>query len=211
MKKQLLALTLISLGYIASMHGMGVAIMAEWGKLKKDVIENTSQIVNATAIWIEDENPTVAGQPVLEIKEKNKNVWTLNHLNPGTATLHIKKKRSGYSNNHEKAHHHCKPAVITVRAANTGKKENTKDTATENTVTDTWKIKKSSSRKENKRSKKESKHSKKESKRRKKSMANEEIKSNPDMPEEEEHHAAGHRDSEKIIVTVRDHEEEDHE
>lgn len=117
MKKQLFALALISLGYIASSHGMGVAIMAEWGKFKKDVVENTSQTVYATAIWIEDEAPVVAGQPVLELEETKKDVWLLKHLNPGTATVHIKKRRSGYSEDHDKAHHHCKPAVITVRAS----------------------------------------------------------------------------------------------
>ncbi len=117
MKKQLFALALISLGYIASSHGMGVAIMAEWGKFKKDVVEDTTQTVYATAIWIEDEAPTVAGQPVLELEETKKDVWLLKHLNPGTATVHIKKRRSGYSEDHDKAHHHCKPAVITVRAS----------------------------------------------------------------------------------------------
>jgi|GEM_PF-5504863 len=125
MKKQLLALTLISLGYVASSYGMGVAIMAEWGKLKKDVVENTSQTVYARAIWIEDEKPTVAGQPVLELEETKPDVWLVKHLNPGTATLYIKKQKSGYSKNHAtQSHHHCKPAMITVRPA---KKKKTKD------------------------------------------------------------------------------------
>lgn len=133
MKKQLFTLALISLGYIASSHGMGVAIMAEWGKFKKDVVENTSQTVYATAIWIEDETPTVPGQPVLELEETKKNVWVLKHLNPGTATVYIKKRNSGYSEGHEKAHHHCKPSVITVRESNK-RKTNKKNIARNRTT-----------------------------------------------------------------------------
>jgi len=70
MKKQLLTLTLLTLGYVASSHGAGVAVMAHLTRLKTDVVAGTSQKVTAKAMWIEKSTPNTPGQVVLELEEK---------------------------------------------------------------------------------------------------------------------------------------------
>jgi len=53
----------------------------------------------------------------LNWKKKKPNEWIILHKNPGTAVVHIKKRRPGYSEDHPtKNHHRCKGATITVKA-----------------------------------------------------------------------------------------------
>ena len=123
MKKQLFTLALLTLGYVASSHSMGVAVVAHLTKLKTNVAADTTQTVNAKAMWFEDEKPVIAGQPVLEIEETKPGTWLVKHVNPGTAMLHIRKKNPGYSHGHEKGHHKCKGALITVTGTATATDE----------------------------------------------------------------------------------------
>lgn len=129
MKKQLLAITLIALGYVASSHGGGVLLTAYVTKLKTEMKAGGYQNVWARSIALDENNPTVPGQQVLEIEEieaptkkGGQGTWRINALNPGTATVYIKKRNPGYSHEHEKGLYHCTPTTITVIGKKTGKR-----------------------------------------------------------------------------------------
>lgn len=122
-KQQLLTLALIALGYVTSTYTGGVFVMAQMGKLKTNVEEGTSQKVNAHALWVANEKPKIPNTTVLRLEEKGENKWIVHHDAPGTAVLHMKKKKPGHSKDHESLNHHrCKPALITVRPMGTAKR-----------------------------------------------------------------------------------------
>ncbi len=118
MKKQILILSLMTLGYIASSHGAGVFVMAQVNKIKESMLQGTTQKINAQAADIKSQNPTNAGTDVLELSEKKPGKWTITALNPGTAVIELKKDKAG----HKVKKHHCKHTITVTPKKTTTKK-----------------------------------------------------------------------------------------
>ncbi len=118
MKKQILLLSLVTLGYMASSHGAGVFVMAQVNKIKESMVEGTTQKINAQAADIKSQNPTNSGTDVLELSEKKPGKWVITALNPGTAVIELKKDKAG----HKVKKHHCKH-TITVTPKKIGTKK----------------------------------------------------------------------------------------
>jgi hypothetical protein len=124
MKKQLFTLALLTLGYVASSHSMGVAVLAHLTKFKETMAVGTTQKVNAVAAYIVpgSEKPKVHGQEVIKLEETKEGVWTITTLNPGMVSVVLEKKKSGYTNQFHAAEHD-----LTVTGAPKGKKKQVKD------------------------------------------------------------------------------------
>jgi hypothetical protein len=109
MKKQLFTLALLTLGYVASSHSMGVAVLAHMNKINETMPAGTTQMVRGVDAHVVKETPRIPGQSVLRIEEvisgPNKGKWIITTENPGTASIVIKKKLSGYTNKFHSAEH----------------------------------------------------------------------------------------------------------
>lgn len=146
MKKQLFIIALIALGYTTSSYGAGVFVMAQINKIKEKMVVGSSQKINAHFAEIVKDNPEMGGQAVVELSETKHGKWVLKALNPGTATIALKKDKSGHK--HEK--HHCQHTITVVAKKDSGKAKSAQTEKASN------KEKKSSKRESRKANKKES-------------------------------------------------------
>lgn len=109
MKKQLFTLALLALGYVASSHGMGVAVLAHMNKIKETMAPETTQVVRGVNAYVVSQQPKVAGQTVIEIEKivsgPNKDKYQITSKNPGTAAIVIEKRIGGHTNKVHYAEH----------------------------------------------------------------------------------------------------------
>ncbi len=109
MKKQLFTLALLTLGYVASSHSMGVAVLAHLNKIKETMAPETIQLVRGVNAYVVSQTPKIAGQTVLEIEKvvsgPNKGKWCITTKNPGLASIVIEKKLSGHTKKTHMAEH----------------------------------------------------------------------------------------------------------
>ena len=97
MKKQLFTLALLTFGYVASSHSAGTLALVYMTNIDKKMAAGTTQKVNAIYARIKSETPKVHGQSVLRLEETEPGKWLIITENPGTATIVLEKKVSGYS------------------------------------------------------------------------------------------------------------------
>jgi hypothetical protein len=109
MKKQLFTLALLALGYIASSHGMGVALLAHMNRINETMAPNTTQIVRGVNAYVVSQTPKVAGQTVIEIEKivsgPNKGKYQITSKDPGTAAIVIEKTIAGHTKKVHYAEH----------------------------------------------------------------------------------------------------------
>ena len=106
MKKQLFTLALLTLGYVASSHSMGVLVIAQLTKIKETMAVGTTQEVNAVAAYIVSEKPAHGFHgPVLRLEETKPGKWMITTENPGVASIVLEKKKSGYTKKFHAAEH----------------------------------------------------------------------------------------------------------
>jgi len=109
MKKQLFTLALVALGYVASSHGMGVAILAHMNKINETMAPDTTQIVRGVNAYVVSQTPQVHGQTVVRVEKivsgPNKGKFMVTSENPGTAAIVIEKRIGGHTNKVHYAEH----------------------------------------------------------------------------------------------------------
>lgn len=127
MKKQLLTLALLTLGYVTNSHSMGVAVLAHMNRFKETMAVGETQMVRGADVRIISQTPQVPGQTVIEVDEivsgSNKGKWNITTKNLGLAVIEIDKRIGGHTKKFHTAEHD-----ITVTEVKKGKKKRVTDT-----------------------------------------------------------------------------------